>query len=396
MHLENTRVPAIGWQDDVTGIITNNKELNRMSKLIVEKADENKIYFSEDDKCKLIAVNKKKYRGEEEERAALKLGNIPLKKVTEAKVLGYTFNEEGNNTAHIEEKQQKTTTMIANMGISIKTNNMENMFGQSMLTLHEQCFVPKLVSGLTGFSISEMEFVQIGTIERNILRNYLNLPQSSPKVALYNEFGVIPIKMELYKRKMMMWNRVNRKESNNLIKDVVKEQVKGILPWFRQIIMIGEVLGIDIIQGRNMEKEKWKELVNKKIIIATEEELKDEKEKLKKYKEITKDEMEVGQQKRYMCLPVKKAACFFRARTNQLDPSPRKPYWSCKWRCRFCREKTQDTKHYILQCDKARQYVGGNKSKEEIWRIITTLEGEDNDIKEVAASLQRLYKEINK
>jgi hypothetical protein len=273
---------------------------------------------------------------------------------------------------------------------------MENMFGQSMLVLHDKCFVPKLVSGLTGFSISEMEFTRIDVIERNILRNYLNLPQSSPKVALYNEFGIIPIKMELYKRKMMMWNRVNRDESNNLIKDAVKEQVKRILPWFRQIIMIGKELGIDIIQGRKMDRNKWKKLVNEKIVLATEKEVKDGKEKLKKYKEITKDVVEIGKQKRYMCLPVKKAACFFRARTNQLDPSPRKPYWSCKWRCRFCREKTQDSKHYILHCEKAGQFLNGNKTREDIWRIVTTLEGEDEDIKEVATGLQRLFKEINK
>ena len=106
--------------------------------------------------------------------------------------------------------------------------------------------------------------------------------------------------------------------------------------------------------------------------------------------------MVIGEQKRYMCLPVKKAACFFRARTNQLDPSPRKPYWNRKWRCRFCREKTQDTKHYILECQKAEQYLRGKKSREEIWKIITTLEGEEKDLKEVAISLQRLYKEINR
>jgi hypothetical protein len=290
--------------------------------------------------------------------AAMKIGTIPLKKVTEAKVLGYTFNEEGNNTAHIDSKQQQTTAMIANMGLSIKTRNMENMYGQSMLILHEKCFVPKLCSGLTGFSISEAEMARIEVIERNILRNYLNLPQSTPKVAVYNEFGVVPIKMDLYKRKMMMWNRVNRDESNNLIKDVVKEQVKKILPWFRQVITIGEELGIDIIEGRKMEKEKWKSLVKKKIMIRIEKELKEETEKLKKYKEIAKDEMEVGKQKKYMCLPVKKAAALFRARTNQLDPAPRKPYWNRKWRCKFCRHKTQDTKHYILQCEKAERFLG--------------------------------------
>jgi hypothetical protein len=195
---------------------------------------------------------------------------------------------------------------------------------------------------------------------------------------------------------MMMWNRVNREESNKLIKDVAKEQVKKMLPWFRQVVTIGEELGIDIIEGRKMDKEKWKNLVKKKIMISVEKELKEETEKLKKYKEIVRDEMEVGKQKKYMCFPVKKAAALFRARTNQLDPSPRKPYWNRKWRCKFCRKKTQDTKHYILQCETAGQFLGEKISKNEMWRIITTLEGDEKDLKEVATCLQRLHREISK
>ena len=94
---------------------TNNNELNKMTKLIVEKADENKIYFSEDDKCKLITINKRK--GEEEEKAVMELGTVKLKKVTEATVLGYTFNEEGNNSAHIEQKQQKNNSNDSKYGL---------------------------------------------------------------------------------------------------------------------------------------------------------------------------------------------------------------------------------------------------------------------------------------
>ena len=394
--IENTKIPAIGWQDDVTGITTNNEELGRMTDLIVDKADENKIYFSEDDKCKIITINKEKKKTLLEGNISLNLGNVKLKKVREATVLGYTFNEEGNNSAHIDEKEQKTTAMIANMGLSIKSMNMENMFGQSMLILNEKCFVQKLVFGLSGFAIRPEEMERIEVIERKILRSFLSLPQSAPKVALYVEFGVIPVKMEIYKRKLMMWNRVNREESNSLIKDVVKVQIKKILPWFKQIIQIGQELNIDIIAGRKMERKKWKKLIAVKIQNFTECTLKAEIDKLKKYKELMKDEINVGQQKNYMCLPIRKAASIFRARTNQLDPTPRKPYWKKIWRCRFCREKTQDTKHYILECQKAKEIMGTNKSKEEVWNLITTLDGDKKELEEIATSLQRLHREINK
>lgn len=72
----------------------------------------------------------------------------------------------------------------------------------------------------------------------------------------------------------MMWNRVNREEINKLIKAIVKEQVKKMLPWFKQIIKIGQELDIDIIKGRKMKKEKWKKLVVEKIFRATEKRIK--------------------------------------------------------------------------------------------------------------------------
>ena len=384
--IESTRVPAIRWQDDMTGITTDKKEL--------EKADENKIYFSSEDKCKVITVNERKGNKEE---GFVRLGEIEVKRVNKVKVLGYNFNKEGNNKAHIEEKQQQITGMVANMGLSIKAMNMENMFGQSMLILHEKCFVPKLAFGLSGCQINKGEMEKIAMIEKNTLRSYLGLPKGTPKAALYIEFGVTPIKMELYKRKLMMWNRINREESNSLIKDIMKEQVKKELPWIQQLIKIGQEIEIDIIKGRKMAKKKWKEIIMRKIRVATVKELESEVERITKYREIAKDEIRVGEQKNYMSLPVKKAAStsIFRARANLLDPTPRKPYWDRVWKCKFCRAKTQDTQHYILECTKTSEIIRG-RSKEELWRLITTLEGNKKEIEELAIGLQRLYKKIKK
>ena len=66
--------------------------------------------------------------------------------------------------------------MCAKRTLTIKPMNMENMFGQSMLILHEKCFVKKLTFGLTGFMISKEEMERIERIERNILRNYQTPP----------------------------------------------------------------------------------------------------------------------------------------------------------------------------------------------------------------------------
>ena len=91
-----------------------------------------------------------------------------------------------------------------------------------------------------------------------------------------------------------------------------------------------------------------------------------------------------------MSLTVKKAGAIFRARTGIMDPTPRKPYWKKSiWRCKFCNEKSQETKHYIKECDGTEGYFG-DMSREQCWRKITTLEGDEREIKTVANIIQRV------
>ena len=389
----NINIPAIAWQDDVTGIVSNKEEISNITKSMDKSARLNKIYFSKDNKCKIMTIDKDKK--EKDEEGETKIGEVVLDKIKSAKILGYTFNiDNNNNSAHIEEKEKKTIEMVASLGLTIEDINMGNAFIQTMLILYEKCFIPKLVFGFTGFYMSEKEVERMENINRNILRNFAGLPKCTPKLTLYVEFGTFPLKMEIYKRKLLTWKRINREESNNLIKSAVLEQIQNQLPWIKQIVKIGIELGINIIEGRKMKKDKWKRLIKERIEKVAKEDLEKEIEKIKKYKEIVKDEIRPGEQKKYMVLSMKKAASMFRARTNLMDPVPRKPYWEKRmWRCKFCREKSQDSK--VIECEKTREMFK-KMTRTEAWRIITTLEAELKEIKEVAGVVQRIIREINK
>ena len=53
--------------------------------------------------------------------------------------------------------------------------------------------------------------------------------------------------------------------------------------------------------------------------------------------------------KKYMTLKSKMAAAVFRARTDILDPTPRKPYWETILKCKFCHAENQGIKHYVVE-----------------------------------------------
>ena len=52
----------------------------------------------------------------------------PIKEVKEAMVLGYNFNNKGTPQTHLTTKETETISMMANLGLSIKENNMDRIY----------------------------------------------------------------------------------------------------------------------------------------------------------------------------------------------------------------------------------------------------------------------------
>ena len=58
MAIGEMKVPAIGWQDDITVILNNENTEEEIIKKLEESAERNRIIFSED-KCKTLNIGKK-------------------------------------------------------------------------------------------------------------------------------------------------------------------------------------------------------------------------------------------------------------------------------------------------------------------------------------------------
>ena len=390
-EIDRMRIPAIGWQDDITAITNNEDEKEKMTEGIEKSAKKNRINLSEDDKCKILIINKNK----DTNSGDTKIGELKLKKVDNAKILGHIFQESNEIKLHIKEKEKEVTEMVASMGLTINNNNMHSIYIQSILILYQKCFIPKLLFGITGFNIKEKEMETIETLNRKVIRNFLNLPKCTPKAALYIEFGIIPIEMEIQKKKLMMWNRINKSE-NKMIRKIKNEQINKNLPWVKQLIEIARKIGIDLVEGKEDSKDRWKRKVNDKIMESAKIYLKKERDKLKRYKENIQDDIEPGVRKNYMNMNVKKAGSIFRARTDIMDPKPRKTYWEKTiWRCKFCNEKSQSSRHYVEFCVGTERYFKDKIDRKIAWQIISTLEDNEGKMMTIASILQEIIKEIN-
>ena len=170
-------------------------------------------------------------------------------------------------------------------------------------------------------------------------------------------------------------------------------QIQEELPWFKGMISIANKMGIDLLTAKENGKEEWKRLIKQRINEMVRQEMENEIETTKRYRENIADEIVPGKPKKYMNCNTKTAEVFFRARADILDPAPRNPYHpESKWKCKFCSERTQGTYHYITQCEGVSRMMG---DRMRIWTVIKTLDAEDEEIRSVGYVLRKLYNKLN-
>jgi hypothetical protein len=336
------RVPALAWQDDVTLIPEETEEERLMIESFEQSTEKNRVRLAIEKKTKVLTV------GKDNNLEPTIMKNQIVKETTMATILGYTYNNKGNADTHLENRESETIAMMANMGMSIHENHMGRIYLRSLLVIYEKCFVKKMLYGLAGIPLQSTQWEKLEVIDRKVLRNFLNLPSSTPKISLYNEMGIIPIKFMLWRRMLGMWWRIKRKDSNNLMKQCMNEQINSSLPWILELNRIACVLNVDLGKAKEMSKEQWKKEIMDKVMIVAKDEIEKELEVLKGYKKNIKDEVVIGKKKRYISLNQKKAKVWFRMRANIIDPAPRQPYNpNSIWKCKFCDTEDQDTEHYI-------------------------------------------------
>ena len=383
-------VPAIAWQDDVTLIPKDDEEETKMIDIFEESTDRNRVRLAIEKKTKVLTIGK----NTSNELTVMK--NRVVRETLQAKILGYIFNRMGNPDDHLENRESETIVMMANMGLSIQENHMDRVYLRSMLIIYEKCFVQKMLYGLSGIPMNQKQWDKLERIDRKVLRNFLNLPSSTSKVSLYNELGMIPIRFMLWRRKLGMWWRLNREESNSLMKECLKEQINLNLPWALEINKIACKLEIDLDKAKIMSKEQWKNLVKTRVLVITKQYIENEIKELKGYCNNVKDEIIAGKKKRYISLTQKKAKIWFRMRANIIDPAPRRPYNSVSiWKCKFCNEPDQSTEHYVRNCAAIKEEIFGHWEREHVFRIIQTLECDENTFFEITGILTKIYQLVN-
>ena len=114
----------------------------------------------------------------------------------------------------------------------------------------------------------------------------------------------------------------------------------------------------------------------------------------KRAKENILDPIVAETPKSYMSLSKQKATAMFRTRSGMLDPKPREPKWNNHWKCAFCWNRSQSSKHYLKECVELDYLFENNEERHEIWQTISTLNGDMEKISRAAEKCKQIHKLI--
>ena len=120
------------------------------------------------------------------------------------KYLGDTFNSRGNNVALCKHRADKSLGSIIEIISLCKETNFGKHQIFSMMVMYQSVFLPKLIQNCESWSsLTHKDISNLQGARLNFLRRVMEVPKSTPTVALLLELGILPIQYEIEKRQFV-------------------------------------------------------------------------------------------------------------------------------------------------------------------------------------------------
>ena len=204
---------------------------------------------------------------------------------------------------------------------------------------------------------TEAELNLIESVDLQFFRRILNVPKSTPKEMFYLEFGCIPLRHIVRKRRLMFLHYILNENPNSMIYRFLMTQMKWRKKkdWIAQVLTDLKELKMDedLEKIKQIKKSKFKNMVDKKIKQKVFEELINKKDSHSKVKDIT---YRIFQMQKYLTsckvkITQEEAQAIFKLRTRMTDVKCNYKGKYESYECEICIKEEESQKH-ILICEK--------------------------------------------
>ena len=270
----NLQIQALAYIDDVAS--GGNKSTSNNTIMNCNIMEENKklTYNTDVGKSAIMIVNEKKGT---KNTVTAKVKNGEFQLVEEYKYLGTWMDKSGKYKINIQKRKKKIPFMITSVKAIANDKNMGRLSTQARLKLIETVTIPSLIYNAEAYpSYTKIEINELEAIQGRIIRDILEVPGTTPYLALLLETGMLTLEARLDYKKSMLYHNIINSDETRIIKKIIMEQRnfarKGT--WYHGITLILKKYGVTD-NPECVNKSKWKKTVKECIRRKTEESIKD-------------------------------------------------------------------------------------------------------------------------
>ena len=262
--LGSQKVAILIFVDDIMSAGTAEDARKAIRNMAVMEVEKKFTYGLKKTKYMVVDTTKGKAETIEE-----KVRSGAIKETDEYKYIGFWINKEGNCQLQIEKKMMKIKGEVVALRSIACYSNMGESFVNARLKMYEACIIPSLLYNMESWTKqSKKEIKQLEQIQASTLYKILELPKSTPYIALLGELGIWGIEERLMYRKLMFYNNLYNSDDRRLAKRIVVEQeenedVEG--SFFGTVKNMAESIDVPVEEVQTLSKSQLKKLLKTKL-----------------------------------------------------------------------------------------------------------------------------------
>ena len=239
--------------------------------------------FSSEKSPWMVIQNRKK----NVEEIEVEVSQGKLKRASVHKFLGNFVNDKGNLDDQLKYMEGKVGGLVSEANKICCQNKLGIYEWDGKKIVYEAQITPAVFHNIEAWTnLRKTDWEKMESLQGKILRGIYGLPKSTPYWGLLHELNVIPIKLLITYKRLMVYHNLMNSDEERVAKHIVKEQEKSGYEecWFGNVKREGESIGIEVNERAVLGKMKsqWKKQVKKKVRKAFEAELETKKQQERK------------------------------------------------------------------------------------------------------------------
>ena len=286
------------FMDDVSGsggaAVANNVVYN--CRLLEEK--KKMIFNNKKGKTEYVIIPGGK-KDEEIQTVTEQVKKGYINRADEHKMLGTWVDESGCYTINIQKRKLHLPYMISSVRQRAHPRKVGMYATDARLKLAEAVIIPSILHNVEAYPFYEQKDIEgLERVQHQVLTGLLDIPISTPYLAILMETGFWTMKARIAYRKLMLYQNILKSDKRRVLKsliDIQKNEARDTT-WYGGIRKILDKYGVKE-DPSNLLKSTWKMLVKKKITEKTGEEIKMKLKDMTKGRTVINDKYE---QKKYL------------------------------------------------------------------------------------------------